>query len=228
MTLTQKQKKYQTPTIATDVAIFTIKDGVLQTLLIKMNRAPFSGKWAFPGGLVQFEESLDEAAERHLFSKTNVTSKNAYLQQLYTFGNVKRDPFGRVISVAYYALIPSDQVHLKTTKEYSGVDWFPANKLPPLAYDHATIATEALRRLRIKLGYSNIAYALMPEEFTFSELQKTYEIILDKKIDKRNFRKKIAALGMLVETSKMETGKANRPARLFRFSKHEPQRFDEL
>ncbi len=221
-------KKYTTPTVATDVAIFTIKNNILHTLLIKMNHAPFAHKWALPGGLVRPQESLDQAAARHLALQTNVTQKDAYLQQLYTFGDVDRDPNGHVISVGYYALIPSDKIKLKTTTEFSGVDWFPLDKLPPLAYDHKSILDRALARLRFKLGYSNIAFGLMPHEFTLSALQKTYEIILGKKVDKRNFRKKIAGLKMLKATNTMETGRANRPAYLFRFSKRVLERYNVL
>lgn len=220
------KKKYKFAVIATDVVIFTVRDGCLQALLIKMKKRPFTDCWAAPGGLVKPEESVDEAAKRHLYMKTGV--KNVYLEQLYTFGKVNRDPFGRVVSVAYYALIPSAGLQLKTTDEYGEVSWFPVNRLPKLAYDHAEVIHCAIQRLKDRLGYTNVVYSLMPREFTLGELQKIYEIILNKKLDKRNFRKKIFSLGLVKKTGKKRVGEANRPAELFVFTSRQLQRFKIL
>jgi 8-oxo-dGTP diphosphatase len=208
-------KKYEFAVIATDVVIFTIFENNLKVLLIKMKKNPFSGMWAAPGGLVKSDESIDKAAVRILMEKSGV--KNVYLEQLYTFGEVERDPFGRVVSVAYYALIPSDGITLKTTEEYGEIKWFDMENLPKLAYDHEDILKTALQRLRSKLEYTNIVYSLLPSEFTLTELQKTYEIILDRKIDKRNFRKKVIGLKLVENIGKKMVGKANRPAQLYKF-----------
>jgi 8-oxo-dGTP diphosphatase len=209
------QKKYEFAVIATDVVIFTIKDDKLQVLLIKMKKDPYTGKWAVPGGLIDTEESVDSAAQRVLMEKTGV--KNVYLEQLYTFGKVDRDPFGRVVSVAYFALIPSDGLIVKTTEEYSNINWFSVDDLPGLAYDHREVLELSIERLRAKLEYTNIVYSLLPVEFSLTDLQKAYEIILGKQLDKRNFRKKILSLKLVKESGKKQIGSANRPAELYTF-----------
>lgn len=215
------KKIYKFAVIAADVVIFTVLKNELKILLIKMKRKPFSGMWASPGGLVKPSEPVDAAAKRLLAQKTGV--RNVYLEQLYTFGKIDRDPFGRVVSVAYMALIPSDNLRLKTTQEYEDVKWFSMNKLPRLAYDHKEIIDCATKRLRAKLGYTNIAHALLPKKFTLGELQKVYEIILGKKLDKRNFRKKIVKLGILKRLREKRLGIPHRPAELFQFSSRYPQ-----
>lgn len=207
--------------IATDVVLFTIRGGALQALLIQMKKRPLTGLWAAPGGLVRPAESVDAAAKRHLLVKTGVG--NVYLEQLYTFGEVKRDPFGRVVSVAYFALIPSTGLQLRTSKEHSAVRWFPVTSLPKFAYDHKEIVSTALARLRAKLGYTNIVYSLLPDEFSLTDLQKTYEIILGKKLDKRNFRKKIMSVNLVKATAKKQSGAANRPALLYTFASKTPR-----
>jgi len=215
-------KKYNYAVIATDIVILTIIKQKLQVLLIKMKKVPYSNNfWAAPGGLVKPDESVDNAAKRQLAQKTGV--KNIYLEQLYTFGDVNRDPFGRVVSVAYFALIPSDNVNLKTTKDYGDVQWFPMDSLPKLAYDHKKIIEKANNRLQKKLEYSNIAYSLLPKEFTLTQLQRSYEIILKRRLDKRNFRKKIFSVNLLKKTNKIQRGSANRPAALYEFSKKTAQ-----
>lgn len=213
--------KYTFAVIATDVVIFTMKGGQLQVLLIKMKKQPFTEHWAAPGGLVSPVESVNHAASRVLAEKTGVS--NVYLEQLYTFGEVDRDPFGRVVSVAYFALIQSPQVHLKTTSEYGDVAWFPVKKLPKLAYDHTKIIRTAVQRLKAKLEYTNIVYSLLPKEFTLTELQQVYQIILDESLDKRNFRKKVLSLGLLKKLQKKRQGTASRPAELYSFVSTKPQ-----
>lgn len=210
--------------VATDVVIFTIKESELQVLLIKMKKHPFEKCWALPGGLVEGDESIDDAAKRQLVSKTGI--QKSYLEQLATFGRVDRDPFGRVISVAYFALLPSDAHDLKTTDEYGAVEWKPISKLPKLAYDHNEIIAYALKRLQAKLRYSNIAYSLLPNEFTLTELQKTYEIILGKILDKRNFRKKIDSLKILKKANKKRVGERSRPALLYMFGERSFQEME--
>ncbi len=219
--MTVKTKKYKFTVVATDVVIFTIQEGKLKVLLIKMKKTPFLKCWAVPGGLVKPKESLEEAARRHLFSKTGL--KDVYLEQLYTFGKVNRDPSGRVVSTAYFALIPPNSVRFPSEEKSREVAWFPVKKLPRVAYDHSEIIQTALSRLRAKLSYTNIVYGLLAKEFTLSELQGIYERILEKKLDKRNFRKKILSLGLLKRLHKKKEGRAHRPAELYSFIKKEPQ-----
>jgi 8-oxo-dGTP diphosphatase len=207
-------KKYEYAVIAADVAIFTVDEGKLKVLLIKMKKSPYEDRWAIPGGLVGGEESVDEAAIRHLYDKTGL--KDVFLEQLYTFGDVNRDPFGRVVSVAYFALIQGQGVELKTTSDYQEVNWFPVDEAPKLAYDHKDVLAKALERLRSKLGYTNIVCNLLPNEFTLGQMQSAYEVILDKKIDKRNFRKKILSSGIIKKAGK-KTKEAYRPAELYSF-----------
>lgn len=215
------RRKYKFTIIATDVVIFTIRDSRLQVLLIKMKKFPFADCWAAPGGLVKVDESVDDAAKRHLFKKTGV--KNIYLEQLYTFGSMKRDPFGRVVSVAYFALIPGVHKKLKTTREYSDINWFPIDKLPKMAYDHKEMIDYAISRLKSKIEYTNIVYSLLQEEFTLGELQQVYQIILNRKLDKRNFRRKILSLNLIKRVWRKKKGGASRPAELYMFGKRSPQ-----
>ncbi len=213
-------KKYPYVVVATDVVIFTVKDGQLQALLIKMKKSPFKDFWAAPGGLVKPHESVDDAAYRIVAEKAGV--KNVFLEQLYTFGKAERDPFGRVVSVAYFALVPRSLLHIHTTAEYADIAWFPIKKLPKLAYDHAEVLKQAVKRLQIKLSYTNIIYSLLPENFSLSELQAMYEVVLARKLDKRNFRKKIQALGLVKNTGKKRSNGASRPAELFTFTTRKP------
>jgi 8-oxo-dGTP diphosphatase len=209
--------------LATDIVVFTVQDGELCVLLIEVLERPFENRWALPGGLVKPEEDILLAARRNLAEKTDV--KSAYLEQLYTFGELDRDPRGRVVSVAYMALISSEPVNLKTTDRYGGIGWFPVRKLPVLAYDHREMIEYAVGRLRTKLEYTNIIYSLLPEKFTLTRLQKIYEIILGRTLDKRNFRKKFLSLGLIQPTKQFERGGRQRPAQLFKF-KHKT--FKEL
>lgn len=181
--------------------------------------------WAFPGGLINDKESLDGAAKRELAEKTGM--KNVYLEQLYTFGHPKRDPYGRVISCAYFALIDSLSVQLKTIEKYSDIKWFDVKRLPRLAYDHGDVATYAIQRLRWKLEYTNVVYSLLPKNFTLSQMRRTYEIILGRKIDRRNFQRKIASLNLLKSVRKKQIGK-HRPAMLYGFKIRKPMIMEVL
>lgn len=202
--------------IAVDAVIFTVRQGELQALLIQMKKQPYQGQWAFPGGLIENQETTEEAARRILEAQTGV--KKVYLEQLATFDDPKRDVLGRVLSVVYFALIPDTNVELRTTDKYEDVRWWSMKKLPHLAYDHGHVAKVALARLRAKLEYTNIVWSLLPPEFTLTELQTTYENILGQSLDKRNFRKKILVLNLLEETGKKRTGQRHRPAELYRFT----------
>ena len=210
------QPIYKHAVLATDIIILTIREGALCVLLIKMKKAPFENMWAAPGGLVKPEESVDTSAMRNLEATTGV--KDVYLEQLYTFGRVDRDPFGRVVSVAYYALNPNPDILLRTTSNYAGIGWFDVKQMPALAYDHEEMIQYAVERLQAKLAYTNVVYSLLPKHFTLTELQTTYEIILGRKLDKRNFRKKIQAAGIVRKTELKTQGRASRPAALYRFA----------
>jgi 8-oxo-dGTP diphosphatase len=201
--------------VAVDIVVFTIRDRALQVLLVKRGVPPFEGGCAIPGGFVREDESLEDAAERELYEETGV--RNVFLEQLYSFGDPKRDPRGRVISVAYYALIGSERISLVPGADAAEAGWFPAKKVPHLAFDHARILEYAHQRLRNKLEYTSVGFHLLPPKFTLSELQTVYEAILGKKLDKRNFRRKISNLGILKPLREWQRV-GRKPAQLFRFA----------
>ena len=213
------------PRVAVDAVLFTITERVLKTLLVKIKRGLFIGQWAFPGGLVQVGESLEAAAYRELYEKTGV--QDLYLEQLYTFGDVSRDPTAHTVAVAYFALVPPGEPALTQGEKYADIDWFPVQALPALAYDHNAMAEYALQRLQAKLSYTNIVYSLLPREFTLGELQEIYEVILHKPLDRRNFRRKILTLGLLKPLQKARRG-AHRPAALFAFTRRRPMNVEVL
>jgi len=205
---------YPRPSVTVDVIIFTLRDDDLQASLIKRKHPPFEGMWAIPGGFVSIGESLERAALRELEEETGV--RDVYLEQLYTFGDVDRDPRGRVITVAYFALVPADAVHLHAGDDASEALWWSVYDLPPLAFDHTSILAYALQRLRYKLEYTAVGFELLPKAFTLSELQAAYEIILGEKLDKRNFRRKILGAAVIEEAGDYRTGEG-RPAKLYHF-----------
>lgn len=205
------------PAVTVDVILFTIEDARAKVLLVQRNLPPFEGSWALPGGFVRMDESLDEAARRELKEEAGVTVR--FLEQLYTFGEVDRDPARRAITVTYFALIDSTKMAPSAGTDASSVDWYPVDALPPLAFDHARIVRYALERLRYKAEYAPVAFQLLPREFTLAELQEVYEVIYDKPLDKRNFRRKVLGLGILEETGKERREGRGRPAALYRFSK---------
>lgn len=188
---------YPKPSVTVDIVIFTIQEDDLKILLVKRGVEPFKGKWAIPGGFVKLSESLHEAAKRELEEETGV--KDVYLEQLYTFGDPKRDPRGRVITVSYMALVNSDKIKLISATDVSDAKWFSMKKLPELAFDHKKIAEYALKRLRWKFEYTTVAFSMLPEKFTISQVQKIYEIVFNKEFDKRNFAKKLLSLNILKE-----------------------------
>ena len=209
--------------VTTDVVMFTIRDGALHVLLVRRAAPPFEGEWAIPGGFVGVAESLDEAALRELREETGVT--DVYLEQLYTFGAPGRDPRGRVVSVAYYALIAADESPLVAGTDAADARWWPMHALPTLAFDHRAILDYALERLRNKLEYTTVGFQLLPEKFTLSELQRVYEAILGKTLDKRNFRRKVELLGIVRPLREYRRAGVSRPAQLFSFS---AKRFEKL
>lgn len=203
------------PGLTVDIVIFTVQEASLQVLLVERGSPPFLGMWALPGGFVKLDESLEHAALRELKEETGVA--DAYLEQLYTYGDPDRDPRGRVVTVAYFALLASG-VSLQREEDSDAVraEWFAIENLPELAFDHADIVQYALRRLRYKLEYSAVGFELLPETFTLSELQQTYEIILGESLDKRNFRRRILDADIIEWTREMRSGEG-RPARLYRY-----------
>ena len=202
--------------VTVDIVIFTIHDDTLQVLLVRRGIPPFAGAWAIPGGFVLPNESLDDAARRELREETGV--EDVFLEQLYTFGDPDRDPRGRVITVAYYALISPDRAPPLAGSDAADARWWPATRLPaPLAFDHAAILETAIERLRGKLGYTAIGFELLPRKFTLSQLQRVHEAILGEPLDKRNFRKRVDALGLVRPLDESVSAGAGRPAQLFSF-----------
>ncbi|GAB4577710.1 MAG: NUDIX domain-containing protein [Anaerolineales bacterium] len=206
---------YPRPAVTADIVVFTVRENQLNVLLIQRREPPYPGMWALPGGFVNMDEALEDAAQRELEEETGL--QEAYLEQLYTYGNPERDPRGRVITVAYFALIaPDASFHAEGGSDAARAAWHPINHLPPLAFDHADIITYAIRRVRYKLEYSAVGFELLPKEFTLTELQTTYEIILGEKLDKRNFRRRILEAGIIEPTPHQRLGEG-RPARLYRY-----------
>ena len=224
---TYQAANYERPSVTVDIVILRVFEQDLKVLLIRRNVPPYQGLWAIPGGFVGMKESLDTAARRELLEETGV--ENVYLEQLYTFGEPGRDPRTRVITVAYFALLEAGQIKtLRAGSDAGEVAWWSIFGLPELAFDHRKILDYTLQRLRGKLGYSNIAFQLLPEKFTLTELQRVYEVILGEKLDKRNFRKSLAIRElnrstnstktyMLEELPETRPGGNYGPTKLFRF-----------
>ena len=184
-------------------------------MLIERRLPPFEGEWALPGGFVRLEESLEEAARRELREETAI--ENVFLEQLYTFGECDRDPRERVVTVGYYALINLRDHEIQAATDASDARWFPVTETPPLAFDHDKILQVALQRLKGKVRYEPIGFELLPTKFTLTQLQRLYETVLEQPLDKRNFRKKILKMGLLIELDETEQNVAHRAARLYQF-----------
>ncbi len=218
-------ERLETIRVTVDVVAFAIHQGTLEVLLIKRKQEPFKSCWALPGGFISgADETLEDAAAGRLKEETNVC--DVYIEQLYTFGDRGRDPRGRVVTVSYLALIKQDkELELKASSNAAGVAWWPANKLPDLAFDHQAIITYGRRRLKYKIEYSPAAFKLLPPKFTLRDLQEVYEAVLDKSVDNRNFRKKFLARGLLQELAEFSQQSSFRPARLYAFSEED---FEQL
>ncbi len=213
---------YETPLVTVDIVVFTVQDNRLKVLLIQRKGEPFMHMWAIPGGFIRVGETLKEAASHRLREETSV--KDIYLEQLSAFGDPGRDPRARVITVGYYALVSSDRLHLEAHANAENIGWFCITELPELAFDHQKILDAALEKLREHLETSPIAFQLLPEKFTLTELQRVYELIMGKTLDKRNFRKKILSSGILRDTGETKMEGYHRPAQLYAFTKYqEPQ-----
>jgi len=201
--------------LTVDCVVFGFDEGELKVLLIQRALEPFKGRWALPGGFVRVEETLDEAARRELEEEAGL--KNVFLEQLFTFGEVRRDPRERVVSVAHYALVKLSDHRAKAATDAANAEWFPVSKVPRLAFDHTDILAAALARLKGKVRYQPIGFELLPLKFTLSDLQHLYEAVLGADLDKRNFRKKVLGLGLLVPLRETQMAGRHRPARLFSF-----------
>lgn len=211
--------EYPRPALTVDCVVLglDLKEENLMALLIRRDLEPFKGKWALPGGFVHMDETIEEAAIRELKEETGVGQ--VYLEQLYTFGALKRDPRERVVSVAYYALVKMEGHPVQAGSDAGDAAWFSLDELPELAFDHSVILETALTRLRGKISYQPIGFELLPEKFTLTQLQKLYEIILKKKLDKRNFRKKILSFNILESLNEVEKDVSHRAAQLYRFDR---------
>lgn len=201
--------------LATDAVAFRLHAGQLEVLLIPVTNPAFKGKEGLPGGLINPKETAEQATIRHLTDKGGLSGP--YIEQLYTFSDVDRDPRGRVVSVAHLALFVPDEAELQSGAG-QGVRWCPVTSVPKLAYDHNHILSVALERLRARVEYTTVIRHLLPKEFTLSDLQSAYESVLGHDLDKRNFRKKILALALVAETGRTRISGASRPAGLYHFA----------
>ncbi len=201
--------------LTVDAVVFGYQDQKLQLLLIKRKIAPFKGQWALPGGFVMPDETLEAAIERELKEETGAQIN--YLEQLYTFGSPDRDPRERIVTVAYFALVNPHQFSLSATTDADEARWFSVQQLPALAFDHHNIVDYALMRLRGKLSYEPIGLNLLPEVFLLSDLQKLYETVLDRKVERSNFRKKFLSFDILQEYDVQHTAQKGRPGTRYKF-----------
>ncbi|MBA3819009.1 MAG: NUDIX hydrolase [Deltaproteobacteria bacterium] len=215
--------EYPRAAVTVDCVVFGLDESDLKVLLIQRRLQPFQHAWALPGGFVRIDETLDVAARRELQEEAGVT--DVYLEQLYTFGALDRDPRERVVTVAYYALAKLSDHRLRAATDAMGVGWFALDDLPKLAFDHTEIVAMAQVRLRGKVRYAPVGFELLPPRFSLTQLQRLYEIILGAELDKRNFRKKILSMDLLVETDEVEQGVPHRAARLYRFDR---RKYDRL
>lgn len=214
--------EYARPALTTDCVVFGLDEDDLKVLLIQRALAPYKGEWALPGGFVRVGESVDASALRELEEETGLTK--IYLEQLYTFGQPDRDPREHVVTVAYYALVNLVEHPPEAATDATNAAWFSLDDIPVLAFDHKKILDCAVERLRGKLRYQPIGFELLPKKFTLGDLQKLYEQVLEQKLDKRNFRKKVLSLGLLIETDEFQQDVAHRAARLYRFDRKHYQK----
>jgi len=202
--------------VAVDAVVFGYSENKLKILLIQQKFGTKTNKWALPGGFVKDTETLEEAVVRELHEETGVNAN--YLEQLYTFGALNRDERARVIAISYIALINPKNYSIQADTDAEDVKWFDINSIPKLAFDHSKIITKGLERLKAKINYQPIGFELLNSKFPFSDLENLYQTILDKKIDRRNFRKKILSFEILKETAEFQKIGSGRPAKLFMFN----------
>ena len=207
--------RYARPALAVDCVVFGLDEDDLKVLLIRRGMDPFLGRWALPGGFVHMDETVEEAARRELREEAGID--RAVLEQLHVFSSLDRDPRERVVTVAHYALVKLSEHSVRAATDAREAAWFGVDDLPSLAFDHAAIVDLAMDKLRTKVKQTPIGIELLPKKFTLTQLQRVYEKVLDRELDKRNFRKKVLATGLLIETDEVEQDVAHRAARLFRF-----------
>ena len=206
--------------VAVDIVLFAIKERQLSLLLIRRGIEPFKGRWALPGGLVLEQEGLDQAAARELREEAGVRA--VYLEQFRAYGDPGRDPRGRVVSVAYVALVRADDQVLRAATDADAAAWFPVDSLPDLAFDHATIVGDARDHLRRALDHEPVGFQLLPRAFSLAALQAVHEAVLGKPLDKRNFRRKVLGEDLVVPLAgEIEHG-SHRPAQLYRYARPLP------
>ena len=214
--------EYPRGALTVDCVVFGLDDDELKVMLIQRDLKPYQGQWALPGGFVRVEETLEEAARRELEEETGL--HKVFLEQLYTFGAVDRDPRERVVSVAYFALVKLSDHRVQAATDARDAGWFGVHDVPSLAFDHAEILQIAIERLRSKVRYQPVGFELLPKKFTLSQLQHLYELVLERELDKRNFRKRVLAMDLLIETDDVEQDVAHRAARLYRFDERKYKR----
>lgn len=207
--------KYPHPSVTADNVIFGFDGTNLHILLVERGLEPYKGSWALPGGFLQMDETIEECAKRELAEETNVTE--VYLQQFQTFSGVQRDPRERVLTVAFFALVRKSDYEVIAGDDASDASWFLVDELPPLAFDHDEIIAKARVKLQEELRLRPIAFKLLDEKFSMSELQRLYELINDTHYDRRNFQRKMIASGYLSEEGVSKAISANRPPQLFSF-----------
>ena len=216
------QYEFARPALTVDCVVFGFDEGDLKVLLIRRALDPFRNRWALPGGFVRISETIDDAARRELLEETGL--RDIFLEQLFTFGDLDRDPRERVVSVAHFALVKLADVLARADTDAAEAQWFPVAGPPALAFDHSRILSTAYTRLQGKVRYQPIGFELLPEKFTLSQLQHLYEAILGTQLDKRNFRKKVLGFDFLVPLRDRTEG-IGRPAQLFRF---DPKNYERL
>ena len=213
------------PALTVDAVVFGLDERDLKVVLIQRDRAPFAGRWALPGGFVAVDEALEQAVRRELGEETGLV--NVDLEQFHSFGDVQRDPRERVVSVAYYALVNLADHRPHADDDARQAAWFAVGKTPPLAFDHGRILALACRRLRAKVRCQPIGLELLPRKFTLRQLQRMYEVILGRTLDRGNLRRKILKMDLLVALNETETDVPHRAARLFRFDRHKYRRLTQ-
>lgn len=209
--------EYPRPALTVDCVVFGLDEEDLKVMLIQRDGEPYAGSWAMPGGFVEPDEDLEDAARRELREETGI--EDVFLEQLYTFGKPGRDPREHVVTVAYFALTRLSDHRVRAATDARDAAWFPVTDVPDLAFDHKDILQTAHDRLRGKVRYQPIGFELLPESFALSELQRLYETILDRRLDKRNFRKRIGDMGILEDTGEVQKDVAHRAAKLYRFDR---------
>lgn len=215
--------EYPRPAVTTDCVIFGFDEGELKILLIERGIEPYLGKWALPGGFIDMDEDAESCARRKLVQETGL--QDIYMEQLYTFSAVNRDPRYRVISIAYYALVKLSDYNAQAGMDTTNIKWFSISDVPELAFDHARVLDMAKERLKGKIKYQPIGFELLPEKFTMPDLHHLYETVLQTALDDRNFRKKILGYNLLIDLKEVQRGARNRAPKLYSFDK---ERYEEL